>query len=247
MQRRATLGISRGFGRGIRGSERRIEMVPPGLDFEFEILVSEPLDWELGLLFWAIDRLGEGLGRLGGGRRLGLGRASLKVNQVVMRRVDDGLSIVSETYLPPPETLGPDEGKRPDAEKLISVPKPSTDNMGAVLCYCLELMEMKDMQADAGEIGKLLSSEFGLSKRRRKELGLPEKVSELLDQMVLESKLEKNYLGHYRISPDYVHEESPQKAKRAEQAVSEQRDLDEFRARCQEALRRMLFKDTEAQ
>ena len=99
------------------------------------------------------------------------------------------------------------------------------------------------MQADAGEIGKLLSSEFGLSRRRRKELDLPEKVSELLDKMVLENRLVKNYLGHYSISPDYVQEEGPRKKKTMEGVESRRLDLDDFRAQCEESLRRVLFKD----
>ncbi len=246
MQHRATLGISRGFRRGIEGTGRVIEVVPPGLGFRFEILVSEPLDWELGLLFWVVGRLDEGFGRLGGGRRLGLGHVSMQVTQVVMQRLGQGLDSVSEVYLPRSGIETPDKSERPEIDKLIGIPKPDIDDIGAVLCYCLKVMEMKDMQADAGEIGKLLLSEFGLSKRRREELGLPEKVSELLDKMVLESKLAKNYLGHYSISPDYVQEKAPQKEKKAGGVELRRLDLDDFRAQCEEALRRMLFKDAEA-
>ena len=246
MQHRATLGISRSFRRGIEGSGRRIEVVPPGVGFRFEVLVSEPLDWELGLLFWVIERLGEGLGRLGGGRRLGLGHVSPQVTQAVMQRLNQGLGSVSEVYLPRSGIETPDKSKRLEVENLIGIPRPDTDDMGAVLCYCLKVMEMNDMQADAGEIGKLLSSEFGLSKRRRKELGLPEKVSESLDKMVLENRLVKNYLGHYSISPDYVQEEASRRKKTMEGVELRQLDLDDFRARCEEALRRMLFKDAKA-
>ena len=245
MQHRATLGVSRRFRRGVEGSGRRIEVVPPGLSFGFEILVSEPLDWELGLIFWVIESLGKGFGRLGGGRRLGLGHVSLQVAEVVMQRVSQGLGVTSEVYLPRPLVPAPDESERPEVEKLIGIPKPDTDDMGAVVCYCLRIMAMKNMQADAGEIGKLLSSEFGLTRVRRKELGLPEKVSELLDKMVLEDKLVKNYLGHYGISPGYVQKEAPPKD-RAKDSESTRLDLDEFRARCEESLRRMLFVDVEA-
>jgi len=246
MQHRATLGVSRRFRRGIEGSGRRIEVVPSGIDFRFEILVSEPLDWELGLLFWVIERLSDGLGRLGGGRRLGLGHVSPQVTQVVLQRLNQGLDSVSEVYLTRSEIETPDKSKRPEVQKLVGILKPDTDDIGSVLCYCLEVMEMNDMQADAGEIGKLLSSEFGLSRRRRKELGLPEKVSELLDNMVLENKLAKSYLGRYSISPDYVQEEGSRKKKTMEGVESRRLDLDEFRAQCEEALCRVLFKDARA-
>ncbi|MBN2208090.1 MAG: hypothetical protein JW759_02175 [Candidatus Coatesbacteria bacterium] len=245
MQHRATLGISRRFRRGIEGSGRIIEVIPPGLSFRFEILVSEPLDWELGLIFWVIENLDKGLGRLGGGRRLGLGNVSLQVSQVVMQRVNQGLCVTSEVYLPRSAVPAPDESERPEAEKLYGLPKPDTDDMGAVLSYCLRVMEIKNTQADAGEIGKLLSSEFGLTRGRRKELGLPEKVSELLDKMVLEDKLVKNYLGHYGISPGYIQKEAPPKD-RAQDGESTRLDLDEFRTRCEESLRGMLFVDARA-
>jgi len=243
MQHRATLGVSRRFRRGIEGSGRRIEIIPPGVDFRFEILVSEPLDWELGLLFWVMERLSGGFGRLGGGRRLGLGHVNPQVTQVVLQRLSQGLESVSEVYLPRSGVPTPDKSKRSEVEKLVSILKPDTDDMGEVLCYCLKTMEMNDVQANAGEIGKLLSSEFGLSKRRRKELGLPEKVSDLLDKMVLENKLVKNYLGLYSISPDYVQEESTHRKEAAKGVESRQLDLDDFRTQCEEALRRVLFKD----
>ena len=244
MQHRSTLGVSRTLGRGVVGSERRIELVPPGLDFGFEILVSEPLDWELGLLLWVIERLGEGFGLLGGGRRLGLGRVKMELSEIAIQRLAGGLSIEADTYIARPATPARGETEPSKEQELIGIPKPSTDDMGAVLYYCLKLKEVRATQADAGEIGKLLSSEFGLSKRRRKELGLPEKVSELLDEMVRDNKLHKNYLGHYSIPAGYIHQPASRPSEGAEPV--RRHDLDDFREKCKAALHRVLFEGAEA-
>ena len=244
MQRRSTLGVSRTLGRGVVGSERRIELAPPGLVFGFQILVSEPLDWELGLLFWVIERLSEGFGLLGGGRRLGLGHVKMEVSEVAMQRLSEGFNIETDTYTARPAAPARGETEPTEGQELIGVPKPSTEDMGAVLHYCLKLMEMRAMQADSGEIGKLLSSEFGLSKRRRKELGLPEKVSELLDQMVRDKQLQKNYLGHYSISADYVQQAVSRPKEESE--LVRRHDLDDFRTQCKAMLHRVLFEDRRA-
>ncbi|MBN1593922.1 MAG: hypothetical protein JW941_11830 [Candidatus Coatesbacteria bacterium] len=246
MQRKSTMGISRGFGRGLKGSERTIEVIPEGAEFAFQMIVSEPHDWELGLIFWAMERFRDGLGHLGGGRRLGLGQVDIKLNKVVVQRTGPGLTLVSESFTRAADTEIPEEVQTAEAETAISIPKPTTDNMGEVLRYCLELMTSRGITTDAGELGKLLSSEFGLSKQRRRELNLPEKVSELLDEMVKENKLEKNYLGHYSMSPDYVNQELPEEAEETEAIVSDHVDLKEFQARCMESLERLLFGNKEA-
>lgn len=242
MQVRSTLGISRGLGRGIESSARHLESLPPGLEFRFELLASEPSRWELGLLFWALNRLDKGFGRVGGGKRLGLGLVKFQLEHIAVQKLASGLGIESDVYLPTSEAKMTDEGAQADVETQLGIPKPAPENVEAVLYYCLKLTERDHLQADAGEVGKLLSSEFGLGKKRRKELGLPEKVSELLDELVSEKKLGKNYLGQYNILPGYTVDTAPEKGKEA--AAGQETGLlclEEFTADCIQALRELLL------
>ncbi len=59
-----------------------LEVVPPGVRFRMEIVVENPDDHELGLLYWALDLFNQGSAWLGGNGTRGLGRIRVGVSEV---------------------------------------------------------------------------------------------------------------------------------------------------------------------
>ncbi|MCD6327721.1 hypothetical protein J7M28_09220 [bacterium] len=245
-QIRSTLGISRSKRIGIDSSARQVEMIPAGLKFSFEVLVSEPEDWELGLLFWAMDEIGGGICRLGGGRRLGLGHVALSMDRLEVLGVGSNLKPRTEVYLPKIEARKPKEEASEDVSTKLGIRKPSTDDMSAVVHYCLRMIESEGAKADAGEIGKTLAEHFGLTKKKRQELGLPEKVSGILDTLVADNVLQKTHLGRYGISPGYTpHIDGGVGEESVASKELGRLTIDEFAANCKNALIGLVFPDVE--
>lgn len=76
-----------------------LEIVPPGVRFRLEILVENPTDEELGLLFWALQLYEDGYARLGGASSRGTGRVRLIIKEVQTRSISDFFAELSK----PPE------------------------------------------------------------------------------------------------------------------------------------------------
>lgn len=243
MQTRSTIALARATRAALRGSTRRLEVLPPGLQFEFMISLLDPAEYELGLIFYAIEQLNQGIGRMGGAKRLGLGQVALSVDRAELRRVGPGLETQLTICLPKAQMPKPQE--LPKQQKMLAelgIPKPSTDDIALVISYCLKLLELREVQPDSGEIGKLLAAEFGLDRKKRKELGLPEKVSEILDALVAEGKLTKDYLGHYALSPEYVPQfEAGPEVDLKKPKPPARLTIEELRKKCLETLHLKLF------
>jgi len=58
------------------------EVVPPGTQFQLEIVVENPEDYELGMLIFGMDLLNDGLALLGGNKSRGLGRVRIELEEV---------------------------------------------------------------------------------------------------------------------------------------------------------------------
>lgn len=58
------------------------EVVPPGVQFGFEVLIENPEDHEMGMLVLGLDMLNEGLALLGGNKSRGLGRVRIDIEEI---------------------------------------------------------------------------------------------------------------------------------------------------------------------
>lgn len=58
------------------------EVVPPGVQFRFEVLIENPEDHEMGMLLLGLDMLNEGLALLGGNKSRGLGRVRIDIEEI---------------------------------------------------------------------------------------------------------------------------------------------------------------------
>ena len=58
------------------------EVVPPGVQFGFEVLIENPEDYEMGMLVLGLDMLNEGLALLGGNKSRGLGRVRIDIEEI---------------------------------------------------------------------------------------------------------------------------------------------------------------------
>jgi CRISPR-associated RAMP protein (TIGR02581 family) len=59
------------------------EIIPPGVKFYLEILVDNPQDYELGLLFTAFNSINDGFVLLGGNTSRGLGRFKISIEEIL--------------------------------------------------------------------------------------------------------------------------------------------------------------------
>jgi CRISPR-associated RAMP protein (TIGR02581 family) len=59
------------------------EVVPPGTKFKFEMLVENPEDWELGLLFTGLELFNKDYAHLGGIKSRGLGTIKINFNIII--------------------------------------------------------------------------------------------------------------------------------------------------------------------
>ena len=58
------------------------EVVPPNTRFEFEILVENPDDRDLGMLFMGFDMINDGMALLGGNTSRGLGKVRIEIGEI---------------------------------------------------------------------------------------------------------------------------------------------------------------------
>jgi CRISPR/Cas system CSM-associated protein Csm3 (group 7 of RAMP superfamily) len=57
------------------------EVVPPGVQFELAVTADNVEDWQLAMLFAAVEAMNDGVGRLGGSTSRGLGAVELKFDK----------------------------------------------------------------------------------------------------------------------------------------------------------------------
>lgn len=90
-----------------------LEVVPPGTQFQAEIVAENPDDYELGMLVLAVELLNDGLARLGGATSRGLGRVRFELDEVTEVTPQEILSRLSEGQ-PPATASAPEQ----EAEKV---------------------------------------------------------------------------------------------------------------------------------
>jgi len=86
------------------------EVVPPGVQFGFEVLIENPEDHEMGMLILGLDMLNEGLALLGGNKSRGLGRVRIdieEISELTPKILLDRLRGKTVENLPEPEVREP--------------------------------------------------------------------------------------------------------------------------------------------
>lgn len=78
LQVRDGVAIDRETGTVHGGQKYDFEIVPAGVRFDLRITADNPEDWQLGLLFVAVDALNSGFAGLGGARSRGLGSVQIQ-------------------------------------------------------------------------------------------------------------------------------------------------------------------------
>ncbi len=83
------VAINRDAGRAEQGQKYQMEALAPGAEFEFEMLVENASEADLGLLWLGINALERGEVPIGGGRARGLGWAKLALDWQTSRYVTE--------------------------------------------------------------------------------------------------------------------------------------------------------------
>ncbi|MEW6457053.1 MAG: CRISPR-associated RAMP protein Csx7 [Acidobacteriota bacterium] len=81
LQIRDGVVIDRESGVAKEGGKYDFETIPAGVKFKLEVFIENPENWELGLLFFAIDSFNNGYGFLGGNASRGLGKVKINIEK----------------------------------------------------------------------------------------------------------------------------------------------------------------------
>lgn len=168
------------------------EVVPVGSQFDLEIVVENPEQYELGLLFTGFEMFNEGLAMLGGKTSRGLGRVKIELSSVEELNpksfLGEGKTIYRASSLSEKKSEESAEPETPPEPELI---KPEDDDPWKMVQYVITRLENEGKKTDSGNIGTALSDDFELTKEARRIRKLPEKTGEFLEIFIQEGKVEK--------------------------------------------------------
>ena len=93
-----------------------LEIVPPGVRFELELIVENPSDGEIGLLLWALDFFDQGYARLGGAVSRGSGRVRIILSKMEDRSIAQLFAALESASADSSsaEVMEPSEEERPE-------------------------------------------------------------------------------------------------------------------------------------
>lgn len=115
------------------------EAVPAGTEFNFEILVENPEDYELGLLMLGFELFNKGFAHLGGDTSRGLGRIKINLSDIIELDPDSVMKQLEASLESPSKSETEEEEK--EEEKVIAEPSTSdkaTDSLMEAVKSCVQ-------------------------------------------------------------------------------------------------------------
>ena len=141
-----------------------LEIVPPGVRFRLEILVENPTDEELGLLFWALQLYDDGYARLGGASSRGTGRVRLIIKEMQTLSIADFFAEHSK----PAEAIPEPSPERPGAQEEAQAKEAQLSEALTKLRRVLT----KTSSISVARLQRDGPSLYGLSEKRLRQYGI---------------------------------------------------------------------------
>jgi CRISPR-associated RAMP protein (TIGR02581 family) len=180
------------------------EIVPKGTMFDLEIIMENPEDYQIGLFLVGIREMGEGFALLGGNTSRGLGRVKIEWEEIIEQDAPHIIKNDGTRYIKIEKKEEVKKEELPvqkiDIKKKTLV-KPKTDDKFLWLAYAIKKLEEEGKKTEGSSINDILTKEFDFDKNKRKEMHLPEKLSDFIRIFENEKKISK-WQQQYRLEVD---------------------------------------------